>query len=156
MSPVDTTFIDVQEEGEIKMYEVKLEYILNVEYKNCKGNLTLYCTVRSSEFPLLQQKLDLCKGIMNIQIWFKICPYKHQNFNAKKLLCKCFIFFSTFYKILELHFYMFYPVNFKLDFLDLKCYLHNRFEYGTITFLFIRSNLENKWGKGYILKRNIN
>lgn len=59
--PVDTKIIDVQEEIGVKLYRLKLEYILNVEYKNCKGNLSLSCKVRSLEFHMLQQKLNLCK-----------------------------------------------------------------------------------------------
>ncbi|CAC5424100.1 unnamed protein product [Mytilus coruscus] len=59
--PVKTQIIDVQEELGIKLYVLKLEYVLDVEYKNCRENLTLSCDVRSIEFPLLQQELALCK-----------------------------------------------------------------------------------------------
>lgn len=59
--PVKTKIIDVQEELGIKLYLLKLEYILDVEYKNCRQNLTVSCDVRSFEFPLLQEELALCK-----------------------------------------------------------------------------------------------
>ncbi|CAC5424080.1 unnamed protein product [Mytilus coruscus] len=59
--PVETILVDAQEEVGIKLYELKLEYILSVDYKSCRENLSLSCKVRSFEFPLLQQKLDLCK-----------------------------------------------------------------------------------------------
>ncbi|CAC5424096.1 unnamed protein product [Mytilus coruscus] len=58
--PVET--IIVKEEVGIKLYELKLEYTLSLDYTNCRENVSISCKVRSFEFPLLQQELDLCKG----------------------------------------------------------------------------------------------
>lgn len=65
--PVETTI--VKEEVGIKLYELKLEYTLSPDYTNCNANVSLSCKVRSFEFPLLQQELDLCKDHSDAKLY---------------------------------------------------------------------------------------
>lgn len=58
--PIDRKFLDIQEVG-LQLFKIKLRYALSVKYQNCGANLSLSCKVRSLEYPLLQQRLDLCK-----------------------------------------------------------------------------------------------
>lgn len=82
--PVETEIIDEQEKVGINLYRLKLQYIVDVEYKNCRENLLLSCEVRSFGFPLLQLKLDLCKDHPNVKPWMYIVGIVF-------LSCLCFV-----------------------------------------------------------------
>lgn len=58
----------VKEEVEKKLYELRLEYTLNLDHTNCRENVTVSCKVRSLDFSLLQKKIDLCKDA-KLYIW---------------------------------------------------------------------------------------
>ncbi|VDI69809.1 Hypothetical predicted protein, partial [Mytilus galloprovincialis] len=60
VSPVKTTIVG--EEVGKKLYELKLEYTLSLDCANCRETVTVSCKVRSLDFSLLQEELDLCKG----------------------------------------------------------------------------------------------
>lgn len=64
--PVKT--IIVKEEVITKLYELQLEYTLILDGINCRENVTVSCKVRSLEFSLFQQELDLCKDD-KLYIW---------------------------------------------------------------------------------------